>query len=149
MRATTNSTSTMNISTIAPVHARCCSATCGNRISVYANSERLSCAPWNGFAFRTVFPNAVNSRGAVSPMARATPRITAVMRPDRAVGSTTLHVTRHSCDPRARPASRSPPGTSRSTSSAVRVTVGSIRIDSASAAANPEKPHPSPMTTTA
>ena len=44
---------------------------------------------------------------------------------------------------RARPAPATPragrPGTSRSTSSAVRVTVGSIRIESASDAAKPEK----------
>jgi MFS family permease len=37
----------------------------------------------------TEAPKVVNSTGAVSPIARATPRITAVAMPVRAVGSTT------------------------------------------------------------
>ncbi len=60
--------------------------------------------------------------------------------PDLAVGRTTFAVVRHSGEPRASDASRSPSGTSRSTTSVARVTVGSIRTDSASAAANPENP---------
>ena len=86
----------------------------------------------------TCEPNAVNSSGAVSPAARATPSNTAVMTPERAVGSTTDHTVRHSDAPRANDASRSPLGTTRSTSSVVRVTRGSRRTNRASAAAKPE-----------
>ncbi len=84
--------------------------------------------------------------GAVSPTPRATPRIAAVMRPLRAVGNTTPHVVRHSDAPSASAPSRRPPGTSRRTSSDVRVIVGSIRIDSAIDAPIPEKPWFRPTT---
>jgi hypothetical protein len=46
----------------------------------------------------------------------------------------------------ARDASRRPLGTSRSTSSEVRVIVGSMITDSASAAAKPENPNRSTQT---
>jgi len=78
-------------------------------------------------------PNEVIISGAVSPTARATPRITEVIRPARAVGSTTDQVVRHSVEPRASEASRRPPGTNRRTSSEVRVMDGSISTDIASA----------------
>ena len=58
-------------------------------------------------------------------------------RPVRAVGSMMRRTVAHSPPPSASDASRSPPGTSRSTTSAVRVTVGSISTASASAAAKP------------
>ncbi len=60
----------------------------------------------------------------------------------RAVGSTTRQTVRHSGAPIASEASRKPSGTSRKTTSHVRVTVGSIRIERASAAAKPENPPP-------
>jgi hypothetical protein len=82
----------------------------------------------------------VNSSGAVSPTARAMPSTTAVVTPLRAVGSTTDHTVRAREAPRDRLASRRPSGTSRSTTSTVRVIVGSMIIDSASAAMNPLKP---------
>ena len=90
-----------------------------------------------GLALKVAFPNAVSSTGAVSPTTRPTPRMIAVVSPERAVGSTTLRVVDHSVAPSASDASRSPLGTSRSTTSAVRVTVGSMSTDNASAAARP------------
>ena len=45
---------------------------------------------WNGFTLKKVDAPEVISTGAVSPTARATPRISAVARPALAVGSTTL-----------------------------------------------------------
>ena len=58
--------------------------------------------------------------------------------PARAVGSTTPRTVAHSPSPSASDASRRPPGTSRSTTSAVRVTVGIIKTASAIAAAIPD-----------
>ena len=58
--------------------------------------------------------------------------------PERAVGSTTDQTVRHSGAPRARDASRRPPGTTRSTSSTTLVTEGSRMTKSASEAAKPE-----------
>ncbi len=63
--------------------------------------------------------------------------------PVKAVGSTTKQIVRHRGTPRANDASRRSAGTSLSISSAARTTVGIIRIDSASAPANPEKLKPS------
>ena len=85
-------------------------------------------------------PPALNRTGAVSPAMRAIPRITAVIRPARAVGSTTRTSTLHSGAPRASAASCSDPGTMATTSSAARVTMGSIMTASASAAAKPDLP---------
>ena len=92
----------------------------------------------NGSVLSEFEPNAVMISGAVSPTARATPRITAVISPLRAVGSTIDQAVRHSGAPEREGRLAQAAGTSRSTTSAVRVTVGSIRIESASAAAKPE-----------
>ena len=81
-----------------------------------------------------VSPNAVetvNSSGAVSPMPRATASSEPVIRPGSAVGSTTLRD-----HPPARSAQRQRGlaqalGTSSSTTSALRTTIGSISSDSA------------------
>ncbi len=83
-------------------------------------------------------PNAVNRRGAVSPTMRAMPSSTAVTTPERAVGRTTDQVVLHSGAPRAADASRSPLGTTRSTSSTTLVTDGRRITVRASEAANPE-----------
>lgn len=104
------------------------------------------CTPLNGFQFIPALPPATSSTGAVSPTTRAQPRMTAVTRPLRAVGSTTFHSVRNSPAPSARDASRRPPGTRRSTTSVARVTTGIISTDSASPAARPQKPWPSEMT---
>ncbi len=72
-------------------------------------------------------------------MPRAVPRITAVARPDRAVGSTTCQTVRHRGAPSAYDASRRLPGTSRSTTSAARMMIGSIITLIASDAAKPER----------
>ena len=69
---------------------------------------------------------AVKSSGAVSPAARATASSEPVISPGSAVGSTTRIVTRQRGVPSASAASRSPSGTSSSTTSAERVTTGSI-----------------------
>jgi hypothetical protein len=105
------------------------------------NSGIADCGPLKGLSFIREAPNAVAISGAVSPIARATPRITDVIRPLRAVGRTTPHVVRHSVAPIASDASRRPSGTSRSTSSEVRVMIGSIEIEIASDAAKPENPN--------
>ena len=114
---------------------------CDAELLVDEERQAVLLGPWNGFALSASKPTAVTISAAVSPTARATPE---QHRGDqarlRAVGSTTLHVVRHSVAPSASDASRRPSGTSRSTSSDVRVIVGSIRIESASAAAKPEKP---------
>ena len=58
-------------------------------MSRYTNNGSASCLPLVGLALNDVLPSAVRINGAVSPMTRATPRITAVSTPLRAVGSTT------------------------------------------------------------
>ena len=60
--------------------------------------------------------------------------------PVRTVGSTILRLTCQRGEPSARAASRNEPGTTRITSSAVRIMTGSIRMARAMLAANPEKP---------
>ena len=72
---------------------------------------------------------------------RAMPSTTAVVMPVRAVGNTTDHTVRARDDPMARLASRRPSGTRRSTTSTVRVIVGSMIIASARLAMNPLKPN--------
>ena len=61
-----------------------------------------------------------------------------VTMPARAVGSTTRSTTFHSGTPRARPASRSEAGTSRTISSVVRTTIGSMMTASATPPATAE-----------
>ncbi len=68
----------------------------------------------------------VNSSGAVSPAARATASSAPVSSPARAVGSTTRTTIRQRGDPRARAASRRESGTRSRTTSAERVTTGSM-----------------------
>src|SRR5450755_4629013 len=75
------------------------------------------------------------STGAVSPAARAKARMRAVAKPGAAVGRTIRHTVRHRVDPRATPASRRPPGTTRSANSAERAMIGSMVIANAMAAA--------------
>jgi hypothetical protein len=76
-------------------------------------------------------------------MPRAAPRITAVARPERAVGSVTCQTVRHWLVPSASEASLSEPGTRRSTTSAARMMIGSIITLSARDAARPDLPRPS------
>lgn len=85
---------------------------------------------------------AVSSTGDVSPTPRAVPRITAVVSPDRAVGSTTCHTVRQRGAPSAYDASRRVPGTSRITTSDARMMIGSIITEIASAAAKPDLSRP-------
>ena len=85
-------------------------------------------------------PKAVKSSGAVSPAAIATPRITAVTRPERGREDDLAHRSPLRRAEAARDASRSPPGTTRSTSSVVLVMDGSISTNSASAARSPSSP---------
>ena len=94
--------------------------------------------PLVGFVTRNDEAPLVSRTGLVSPTPRATPRITAVARPGLAVGRITWRTTRHRLDPRASPASRRPPGTTRSTTSAARAMIGSIITPIAIDAASPE-----------
>ena len=66
--------------------------------------------------------------------------------PPIAVGSTTPKTVRHRLTPSARLASRSPPGTSASTSWVARATIGTIRIESANAPARALWPRPATTT---
>ena len=101
---------------------------------------RDACGPWNRFQLVALEPKTVKSRGAVSPMATAMPRSTAVRMPELAVGSTTDHTVRHCGAPSAADASRRSLGTIFRTSSVPRVTVGRSSTAKASAPANPENP---------
>ena len=51
--------------------------------------------PSSGLALSSAVKPAVSSTGEVSPTPRAVPRMTAVVSPDRAVGSTTCQTVRH------------------------------------------------------
>ena len=82
--------------------------------------------------------SAVNSSGAVSPAARATASMTPVRMPGTAVGSSTIQTTWVRVAPMPMAASFIRDGTMRIASSAVRMIVGSIRIDSATAPATAE-----------
>ncbi len=68
--------------------------------------------------------------------------MTAVVKPGRAVGSTTRHTVCHCDAPNARLASRSPFGTTRNTTSDARAMTGSIITLIANAAANPDRGNP-------
>ena len=72
-------------------------------------------------------------RGAVSPATRAIPSIDAVTRPARAAGNTIRNVVAVCVAPSAYADVRKSSGTNLRTSSAVRATVGSIRMDKATA----------------
>ena len=65
------------------------------------NSGSDDCGPVNGSFWIESKPNAVSSRGAVSPVTRATASITPVVIPADAVGSTTRRMARHRGMPRA------------------------------------------------
>ena len=85
---------------------------------------------------------AVSNTGAVSPTPRATPRMTAVVRPERAVGNTICQTVLHCGAPSAAEASRKLPGTRRNTTSAERMMMGSIMMLIAIEAASPERGNP-------
>ncbi len=87
-----------------------------------------------------------SSRGAVSPITRATPNMMPVMMPGRAVGRTILAMVRQRGTPSASEASRSSLGTSLSISSVDRTTTGIIRIARAKVAAKPLRWKPSAST---
>ena len=103
------------------------------------NSGSEFMTPSVGFVTMKAAAPEVSSTGLVSPTPRAMPRITAVARPGRAVGSTTCQTVRQRLAPSARLASRRPPGTTRSTTSAARAMIGRIITEIASAAARPER----------
>ena len=86
----------------------------------------------------TWLPKIVMISGAVSPIETATPSSIEVIRPERAVGSTTDHTVRHSGAASAIEASRRSLWTTLRTSSVPRVTVGSKMMASARAPAKPE-----------
>ena len=84
-------------------------------------------------------PKAVNSRGAVSPAARATESNAPVITPGAAAGRTSCSDTRHRGRPRANPDSRRPFGINATAPSVVRVTIGNIKTASATAPEKAEK----------
>src|SRR6478735_4025029 len=101
------------------------------------NSGSEFIGSWVGLELKYVDAPDVSRTGEVSPTARATPRISAVARPGRAVGSTTFQTVSHRPAPSAYDASRSPPGTTPRTTYAARARIGSAMTASASAAASP------------
>ena len=103
------------------------------------NSGSEFMTPPVGFVTMNAAAPEVSSTGLVSPTPRAVPRITAVASPGLAVGSTTCHTVRQRLAPSARLASRRPPGTTRSTTSAARAMIGRIITPMASEAASPER----------
>jgi hypothetical protein len=112
---------------------------CGDRTNSYVANGNDSIGFSRGLTFIVAVTPETSSTGAVSPMPRATPRITDVTRPDRAVGRTTNQTVRQCGAPVAADASRRLPGTRRSTTSAERMMIGSIMMLTASAAARPER----------
>ena len=84
--------------------------------------------------------------GAVSPAARSSPRITPVMMPGSALGSTTLRMVCHFVPPRLMLTVRKLCGTDRSASSAVLMITGSVMIASVSDPARIDDPMPSAST---
>ena len=104
-----------------------------------AKTGRFSMRPANGFQLTVENVPVVMSRGAVSPITRATATITPVMMPAEAVGRTTLTTVRHFGTPRAYDDSRRPLGTTFSISSVERTTIGIISTDSATAPITPSR----------
>src|SRR5262249_23841434 len=100
--ASTNSPRTIAISTKPVLHARSICDCFELLYRCHMLSGRLACAPENGFQFIRYEPNDVMISGAVSPTPRATPRMTAVTSPLRAVGRTTRRTVCHSGPPRAK-----------------------------------------------
>ena len=134
------------MSTRAAVQARAMAGSRPSRRYVKMKSGSAPMASLNGLYTTTEAPKMVRSRGAVSPATRATPRMPEVTSPDFAVGSTIPATVRHWVAPSAAPASRRSLGTSFSTSSAVRATVGSMRMASAMPPARPVYLPPGPST---
>jgi hypothetical protein len=90
-------------------------------------------------------PSEVNSRGAVSPAARAIASMMPVRIPGAAIGSTTLQVVRQRGAPSDRAASFCATGTRRRISSVDRTTIGNMMMPIATPPASAEK---CPWTTT-
>src|SRR2546426_11551600 len=78
------------------------------------------------FRFQNGLPNAVNNIGAASPRARDIAKTTPVISAREETGKTTPRMVRHLGMPRAREASRSESGTSRSASWAVMRMIGTM-----------------------
>uniref|UniRef100_A0A6J7PZE2 Unannotated protein n=1 Tax=freshwater metagenome TaxID=449393 RepID=A0A6J7PZE2_9ZZZZ len=141
-RAMVNRASTSTISTAAVAKPRWISAGCGERTNSNTASGRDIIGLLRGFEFVVDVIPETSRTGAVSPTPRATPRITALTRPDLAVGSTTCQTVRHCGAPVASEASRRFPGTSRRTTSADRTMMGSIMMLMAREAAKPDRSNP-------
>ena len=107
-------------------------------MNLNAASGRLIIGPSSGLTLSDCVNPAVSSTGEVSPTPRAVPRMIAVMRPERAVGSVTCHTVRIWLAPSAYDASLRLPGTSRITTSEARMMIGSIITLIARDAASPD-----------
>ena len=141
-RAMPKRINTRAINTAAVPNPRAIIPGSGDFTNVNAVNGRDVIGPTSGFRLRNVVAPAVRSTGDVSPIPRAVPRITAVVSPDRAVGSVTCQTVRQVEAPSAREASFRFPGTRRSTTSAARMMMGSIMIVIASDAARPDRLNP-------
>ena len=87
----------------------------GLRAPLKMKSGREFITPSVGSVTKNVATPEVSRTGEVSPTARAIPRMRAVASPGRAVGRTTRQTVCQRPAPRAYDASRSPPGTTPST----------------------------------
>jgi hypothetical protein len=92
---------TITISVRAPAHARGFAVVSPFPHSVKTNTGSEPWAPENAFTLIEVVKPMVRSKGAVSPVTRATASMAPVMIPGNAVGITTLMMTRHRGTPRA------------------------------------------------
>lgn len=91
----TNSTRTRHRRTNAVPKPRMMKFSCGDLTNSKVASGKLIMGPEKGLVFKAAVKPAVSRTGEVSPMPRAVPRMTAVVRPDFAVGSTTCHTVPH------------------------------------------------------
>ena len=115
--------STNKVTSSAPAHASCSQFSKPAPANLYITSGTALIAPVI-FRLKNSLPNAVNSRGAVSPEMRAKASSTPVTMPGSALRYNTCTVTFHCGTPNDNAASRICTGTSRNISSVVRTTTG-------------------------
>src|SRR5215469_11597840 len=135
MRLSANTSTT---STSAQPHASCCQSGYGEIPFMNMTSGNAAIGDEIPLV-QNWLPNAVKSSGADSPATRATESSAPVTMPARATGTVTSSVDFQAGIPSASAPSRITPGTSRTASSVVRTTIGSMMTDSATAAEYAEK----------
>ena len=95
MRAITKRSSTRSIKSAAAPKPRAIIAGSGDFTKLKTASGNEIIGLREGSAFNEAVNPAVRSTGEVSPIPRAVPKMTAVVKPDRAVGNVTCHTVRH------------------------------------------------------